>query len=294
MWAVTGKSVVIGATGLAGQAICAELRRRGQHVRSVARRKAEIRLDLEEPGRLAALLVAEAPDLVINCAGLVDIDACESDPWSAWKVNTLPLVELAEWSYRTGRPFIQMSTDHFFQGDGRTKHDEGAHVTLVNQYAKQKLAAECFALNAPMALVLRTSIVGIRGWKRQTFAEWAISSVLTDAEVSLFHDAYTSSIDVHSFAISALDLLFSGASGRFNLGSSMPYSKEEFVLEVAKQLGRCLTRARSASVQNGLGAKRADSLGLDVSKAEHLLRYRLPLLHEIVSSVLGQLERRPT
>lgn len=287
------KALLLGSTGLLGQAIAPEWSRRGHTVLEAARHDAPIALDIADEAALAATLDAEAPDIVVNGAALTDIDACERDPGAAWRINARPLAFLADWSSRTGRVLLHVSTDHYYLDGGAAPHDEGAPVSLVNEYARAKYAGEALALTTPHALVLRTSIVGIRRWKHPTFAEWAIDVVLHDRPATLFNDAWSSSIDVRTFAGAALDMVEAGATGLFNLAASVVYTKEAFLREVARQLDVRLTSAVAGSVGE-LSTRRAGHLGLDVGRAEQVLGYHLPTLEEVVASVLNQYrEGRP-
>jgi len=287
------KVLLLGSTGLLGQAIAAEWRRRGHTILEAARRDAPLALDIADDAALTATLAAEAPDMVVNGAALTDIDACERDPAAAWRINARPLAFLASWSKRTGGRLVHVSTDHYYAGGGAAAHDEEAPVALLNEYARTKYAGEAFALTTPHALVLRTSIVGIRGWEKPSFAEWAIDVVANDRPATLFTDAWSSSIDVATFARAALDMVDTGASGRFNLAARDVYTKEAFLREIASQLGVTLTAAVPGSVA-ALATRRANNLGLDVNRAEQVLGYRLPTRAEVVSAVLRQhRERRP-
>jgi len=279
------KALVLGATGLAGQAMYRELVLRGASTRGAARRASEIILDISDAATLSNVLENEAPDLVVNAAGLINLATCEVDTGLGWLINARPLATIARWSRASGRPFIHISTDHFYTGEGPYSHSETESVDLVNEYAKQKYAGEAFALTSPDALVLRTSLVGIRGSPQPSFAEWAVSAVRDDAEITLFSDAWTSSIDVESFARAALDLFLMGERGLYNVASRSIFSKEEFVREIARQSNTRLTRVSVGSVKK-LYPTRASNLGLDVSKAESALERPLPTLREVVASVL--------
>ena len=182
---------------------------------------------------------------------------------------------------------LHISTDQLYIDGADTAHDETAPVSLVNEYARTKYAGEALALTVPQALVLRTSIVGIRGWSRPTFAEWAIGVVERDEAANLFSDAYTSSIDVTAFCDAALDLLQIGTRGLYNLAAREVYSKEAFVREVAAQLGKPLTHAVAGSVKT-MRTHRANCLGLSVQRAQDRLGYALPTLKDVVTSVLEQ------
>ena len=284
-------TLVLGATGLLGQAFVAEARGRGQSVRTAARSGADIALDIADRAALVAMLEAERPTLIVNCAALVDVAACEADPGLAYRVNAAPLAPLAQWAREAGGKLVHISTDHYFAGEGPTAHDEDAPVTLFNQYAATKLAGERFAALSPDALILRTSIVGVRGWARPTFAEWAIDQVVNDRPLTLFADAHTSSIDTGCFAQAALDLAASGASGLLNLAAREVYSKEAFIRALAAELGAPLTHATVGSVA-ALDPPRPKSLGLDVSRAAALLDQPLPDRDEVVRALVSAYRSR--
>ncbi|MCF8469445.1 MAG: sugar nucleotide-binding protein [Parvibaculum sp.] len=281
------KTLLLGSTGLLGQAVASEARRRGHVLREAARRDAPLSLDISDEAALCALLETEAPDLVVNCAALTDIDICESDPVSAWRVNARPLAFLAAWSRKTGGRLLHVSTEQYYTEGDDTAHDEEAPVSFFNEYARTKFAGEAFALTAAKALVFRTSIVGIRGWERPTLAEWAIDVAQNDRPATLFSDAYSSAIDVTAFARAAFDIENAKASGLLNLAAREVYTKESFVREIARQLGRPLTAATAGSVHT-LSTPRAYCLGLDIRRAEAILDYRLPALAEVVAAVLQQ------
>lgn len=280
--------LVLGATGLLGPAIAHVAKSRGFEVRLAARRSHDIALDISNQNELAEVLAKVNPDLVINCAALVDVRACEDNPSLAWATNTRPLSLLTEWSNATNRRFVHISTDHYFTEGGNRAHDEFEAVQIVNEYARSKYAAELIALQSPTALVLRTSIVGKRGWESQTFAEFAVDVAENDRSAVLFSDVYTSSIDTYSFANSTFDLIEKNVVGLLNLAASEIYTKEQFVLELARQANKNLTRVTIGSGEN-LIPQRPKSLGLSVQRSEFLLGYALPKLDEVVRSVLIQM-----
>lgn len=284
------KIIVLGGTGLLGQAVVREVARRGHTALVVARRGGDIALDIGNGSALHALLAQQAGDAVVNCAACVDMQMCEDDPALAWVVNGRPAGILAEWAQKHDRPFIQISTDQFFVDGANRPHREDAVVTLVNEYARTKFAGEALAQTASQALVLRTSIVGIRGWDKPTFAEWALDVIRKDRPATLFADAYTSSIDVETFSRAAFDLLEKGARGLYNLAADEVYSKEDFVREMARQLGYPLSRVVSGTVLS-MPTRRAGCLGLDVSRARTVLNYPLPDLAQVIHSVLAEAKR---
>ena len=285
------KALVLGSTGLLGQAMCGELHGRGTYLRTMARRGADLCVDITCDDALLGALKSENPDIVINCAAIADIESCEDDPLAAWKTNARPLGLLADWSRRRGRTLVHISTDHYFVDGGNTAHDEYCPITLVNEYARTKFAGEAFALSASGALVLRTSFIGIRGWDRTTLAEWAIAAVTAGRPINLYRDVHTSSIDVTTLARAAVDLIAAEARGLLNVAAREVYSKADLVGEIARQLDRTVVAAGSGTFDDAK-TERARCLGLDVRRAEQLLGYRLPTLKEVVKSVLEQAGKR--
>jgi dTDP-4-dehydrorhamnose reductase len=277
---------------MVGQAFMREGNERGWDMAGAARRNADVALDITDCGALARCVAKTCPELIINAAALVELDKCEADPGLAYMINARPVALLT----RTARPkkwrLLHISTDHFFSGDGATLHKEGCSVTLVNEYARSKFAAEQFALLDGTALVIRTNVTGFRSWKdKPTFAEWAIEGIEKGTEMSLFEDYYSSTLDAGTLAKTALDMVTRGASGLFNVASRQVASKKQFVEALARQLGKPLASAKSASVQS-LSPPRAESLGLAVDKAERFLGHSLPDLDEVVARLINEYRRR--
>ena len=269
-------AVILGSTGLLGQAVSRELTSRGYSTRGIARSGAEIDADAGDADSLASILRAEQAELVINCAALTDLSACERDPDLAHRINAGPAQLIAELSEELGYRSVYVSTDHYWQGDGRRLHAEDAPVRLVNEYARSKHAGERFALSGSgPALAIRTNIVGVRAWKgRPTFAEWAAGAIRRGESLTLFDDFFTSPITAAGLAVAIADLLEIGAEGLLNVAASEATSKLEFVLALAQAMSKNINY--EVGSVSGLEPPRANSLGLDVSRAEGLLRRPLP------------------
>jgi dTDP-4-dehydrorhamnose reductase len=285
--------ILFGATGMLGQAIAAEGMRRGRTVCGVSRHGAGRVADLARFETIRPLLEDAAPDLVVNAAALADIDACERDPDLALAVNARAVLAMAEYCRDVDIPFVQISTDHFFTGNGAAPHGELAPVALVNEYARSKYLGEGFAGIAPQALVVRTNVTGFRGTPgRPTFAEWAMDALECRAKLALYDDFYTSTIDAWSFSRALFDAIERGAMGTLNLASRSVASKWRFIHRLAKMMEIKLDWDEAASVAS-LAVPRAESLGLDVRKAEALLGYALPDTDQVCRNLVSQRVGKP-
>ena len=268
--------LVLGATGMVGQAVVAAARERGLEVVGVARSGADIAADLTVDDELRDAVERVRPRVVINAAALVNHTVAEDDPALAYRLNARLVGVLAEAARSVGARLVHVSTDQFWTGDGDAKHPEDAPVRLLNEYARSKLAGETFALTAPDALVVRTNVTGLRhDQARPTFIEWVFAALHADDELTLFDDFYTSTMAAEHLAQALLDLADTSERGLLNVASSEVSSKATFIGAIADALGRALPPHKLASVR-GLWPPRAESLGLDVARAERLLGRALP------------------
>lgn len=280
--------LLFGATGMLGRAIAAEARRRGRTLVGASRHGPDRAIDLCDADAARALVQSLRPELVINAAAVASIEACERDPALAYRVNAAAVAAMAEACRAAQTPLVHVSTDHFFTGDGDARHGEGAPVTLLNEYARSKYLAEGFALVAPRALVLRTNVTGLRGRIGDpTFAEWALDALMRHKPLRLFEDYFTSTIDAPSFAVALFDLFGKGAQGIVNLGARTVASKRAFVHALARALPVRLDWDQPASIRE-ITPPRAESLGLDITKAAQILGHAPPDTELVCRNLVSQ------
>ena len=285
----TTRILLAGATGMLGQALDREAQARGHAVLGAARRGAAYTVDLANAETIGALIEKTAPDLVINAAAMTDLDQCERELEAAHRVNAEAVGVMAQACARSGISLVQVSADHFFTGDRDRLHDEAAPVQLVNEYARSKFAGEALAMAAPKALVVRTNVTGLRGWPRPTFFEWAVDALRHRKPMVLFGDYFTSTIDTGALARAILDLVDRKASGLINVAAREVASKRQFMEALAQVMGMKLDWAAEGSVRS-LSVRRAESLGLDVSRAESLLGYQLPDFRTVIERLVASME----
>jgi dTDP-4-dehydrorhamnose reductase len=275
-----------------GQALIKEGRRRDLDLVGVSRHSKELVVDLGDDKSLARCLDKTKAQVIVNTVAVITPDSCERDPCTAYRINArLPAV-LANEARRVGAYLIHVSTDHFFSGDGLKKHGEQHPIQLLNEYARTKYAGECFVLTCEGSLVLRTNIVGFRGRGAPTFVEWVLSSLETRRPMTLFDDFFASSLDVGAFSSALFDLLPKNISGILNVASSEVACKKRFVEILASKLGFDCSNCTSGSVRSLTLAHRAESLGLDVSRAESLLGRPLPGLEEVLDNLVREYKER--
>jgi dTDP-4-dehydrorhamnose reductase len=119
--------------------------------------------NLDVTDRTAVLAAADAyrPDLVIHAGACTAVDACESDPDTAFCVNALGTRHVAEAATRVGAHLVYVSTDYVFDGMASRPYVEWDVPNPQSVYGRSKLAGEheVTAAGARSATVVRTAWV---------------------------------------------------------------------------------------------------------------------------------------
>jgi dTDP-4-dehydrorhamnose reductase len=280
------KVLLFGATGMAGSSIKHELLERSIEVVGVSRSGSDLSCDIKDENQIASVLCSDQFDAVINAAAQININRCDQDPLESWKVNAKAVSIIANFCNELDIPLLHISTDHFYTYGDNYPHKESDPVFCVNEYARHKFAAECFALNYSGSLVLRTSILGKSTKGQKSLIDWAIDSLQRQDKIELFCDAWTSSLDVETFSKYAINLFLDVRhKGLLNLASSEVYSKERLIRKLADMLQIDHSKCFSGSVKRL--SNRPNCLGLDVSVAQNLLSNSLPTLEEVCTNLIS-------
>lgn len=99
-------------------------------------------LDITDLKSVREYLLTVKPDVVINPAAYTNVDGCESDEDTAFKVNALGPRNLAVVCEEIGAKLIHISTDYVFSGVGEKPLKEYELTAPLSVYGKTKLKGE--------------------------------------------------------------------------------------------------------------------------------------------------------
>ncbi|MGD1884132.1 MAG: dTDP-4-dehydrorhamnose reductase [Paracoccaceae bacterium] len=143
--------LVFGKTGQ----VASELQRQAD-VKALGRDLA----DLADPQSCAAAIAEYAPKAVINAAAYTAVDRAEEEEALATIVNGDAPTVMAETCAARGIPFVHISTDYVFAGDGEKAWKPEDPVAPLGAYGRSKLAGEDGVRRAgATSAILRTSWV---------------------------------------------------------------------------------------------------------------------------------------
>lgn len=177
------------------------------------------------------------PDVIINCAGLADVDKCQKQPEVSFQLNVVAAEEIAKISQLCKIPLIHISTDHLFEGK-RGFATEQDIANPQNTYAKHKLEAEKLVLiNNPNALILRTTFFGWGPSYRQSFSDIILNKLGAGAKIHMYDDVYFSPVYAGDLIRIAHKLLDASVTGIVNVCAGERISKYKFSLKLAETFG---------------------------------------------------------
>lgn len=273
------KVLVLGAGGMLGASLVPALTALGHTV--VGHGRDAVGLlpgDLAQAGETQALVAGAAPAVVVNLAGLTDVDRCEAEPQQAWLANVLTAENVAAACAAAGAHLVHISTDQVYDGApprGETQARPG------NCYALTKYAGELAALRVS-ATVLRTNFFGAsRHPARRSLTDWLYASLTRNQAIRVFDDVFFSPLSMATLCSMIERAARERPAGVYNLGSRDGLSKADFAFAFARCLGLPAELMTRASVRQAvLKAWRPADMRMDCAKFENTLGVALPRLEE--------------
>lgn len=99
-------------------------------------------VDITKIDEVTQFVHVNRPDVVINCAGLTDVQECENNVDEAYRVNAIGVRNVALAANGVNAKVIQISTDDVFDKESRVPYNEFDNVHPRTIYGKSKEAGE--------------------------------------------------------------------------------------------------------------------------------------------------------
>jgi dTDP-4-dehydrorhamnose reductase len=123
------------------------------------------KLDITSLDRVVNIVKEIKPDIIINTAAYTNVDGCEMNIDTAYKINAVGPRNLAVAALEYNIRLLHLSTDFVFDGEKREPYVEFDRTNPLGVYGKSKLAGEDLVREiCPRHYILRTSwLYGING-----------------------------------------------------------------------------------------------------------------------------------
>lgn len=229
---MTVKFLVTGARGQLGRDFVEYATRHGDEVLT----SDSTSLDITQREAVHEAIAESRPDVVVNCAAMTAVDACESRVDDALTVNGHAVRWLAEACDATGARLVQVSTDYVFDGTKTAPYVESDEPNPRSVYGRSKLVGEREALQlGGQALVVRTSwVCGKYGSNMVKTVQRLLSQ---GSPLSFVHDQVGHPTFTADLAATLHALCLDARSGIFHVTNQGVVSWYEFVQEIVAQMG---------------------------------------------------------
>jgi len=293
--------LVLGANGLLGSNVIAAARDRGWTVTGTyhsERPAFEIslhQLDITDTDAVQDVISKAAPDWIINCAAMTDVDGCEEIPEQAHEVNARAPGNIAELCVERSIRLLHVSTDYVFDGTGQGRYDENASVNPIQRYGTSKLAGERAVTDAdPATLIARLSFV--YGIHQSTddligFPAWVRGQLVDGARTSLFTDQHVTPTRAGQAAETFCGLIEADETGTFHIAARSCVTPYEFGTEIGQRLNAddaLLVESSLSDVDRA--AERPLQTCLDVGYVGESLGREQPTLEEDLDTIADAFE----
>jgi dTDP-4-dehydrorhamnose reductase len=295
--------LVVGSNGLLGQKVV-ELFVRGTSAEITASsiEPAPVRLlhsvtyrqaDITSKKEVKALVSATEPTVIINCAAMTNVDACETERELAWKINVSGVEHLADAAKRTQAALVHISTDYVFDGK-EGPYSEDDRPEPLSYYGKTKLASEnILRASDTTYLILRTMVLyGYAEGVKANFALWLIDSLQKKKRVNVVDDQLGNPTLVDDLAYAIMRSVELQKWGLYHIAGRNIVNRYEFAVALAGVFGldpTLITPIKTADLHQP--APRPLRSGLVTLKAETEIGYHPSTVEEGLLVVKSQLSR---
>ena len=260
---ITTRVWIAGAGGRLGSALCRRFDR-NTGFRLLA---SDLDVRVEDSFQVGHFADLNHPDVIINCAGLTDVRACERQPEEAYKVNAIGARNLAVAARRIDAKLIQLSTDDVFDGAASSALCEFDDAHPATMYGKSKYAGEKLVRElTDKHVIVRSS--WLYGAGADDFVDQVLQAAARGETVRLPEDEISSPTSADALAGFIEYLVGAREYGLYHASCEGACSRAEFAREILRLSGF------------------ADSV-VEPAAADETLRPRFTLLDNMMLRITG-------
>jgi len=274
------KILVTGASGLLGSKVAELAFSEGYEVYSAYNQHtinygSPVRMDLTDLDSCRRVFENVRPEAVVHSAALTNVDLCEVEKETAWRINLHGTELIARLCKEFNCFMVFISTDYVFNGE-KGLYSEEDQPDPINYYGYTKLKAE-EAVRSILNdyCIVRTSV--IFGSKpaagKINFALWVLESLKQKRRINVVVDQINSPTLNTNLAEVILEILDRKLMGLYHIAGATPISRYDFACLLAEELKleRELIQPTTSDKINWI-AKRPKNASLNVAKAQRSLK----------------------
>lgn len=243
-----------------------------------------IQLDISNRNEVKKIIYDFCPDFIINAAAFTNVDKCESERETAWKINVKGVEYLSEAARVLDSHLIHISSDYIFDGKNGP-YSENDIPNPLGYYARTKLASEnVLKISGTKNTIIRTNVLyGTAKYSRPDFVKWAVDSIRSGKEIKIVDDQFNNPTFIDDLVQAINKIIELRKEGLYNIGGSEVLSRFDFTMIIADffNLDKSLIK-RIQTEDLKQPARRPLKSGLITIKAQSELGYKP---HSIIQSL---------
>lgn len=219
-------------------------------------------LDITNLNEVVNFISAFNPDVIINCAAYTNVDKCESDTGTAFKVNSLGSRNLAIGAEKVHAKLLHVSTDYVFNGQGNIPFKEYDLPSPVSVYGKTKLLGEQYVReNCSRYFIVRTA--WLYGYYGKNFVYTIMKVGKEKGHLDVVNDQRGNPTNAEDLAHHILKIALTDEYGIYHCTGTGECSWYDFAREIIKLSKINCTVSPITSNDLGRAAKRPAFSSLD-------------------------------
>ena len=228
------------------------------------------------------------PDVIINCAGIVDLNLCEKEPELAYRVNALGARNLSLVARKVGSKMVQLSTDDVFDGLSKTPYSEFDDTNPKTVYGRSKRAGENYVKEfTHKHFVVRSNWVYGRG---NNFVNKVLEAAKNQTPLALASDQFGSPTSAKNLARLILHLIKTNEYGTYHATCQGMCSRYEFAQEILKAAGKEVEMKAVPTKESDLSYARPAYAVLDNFILRIIDLYQMPEWKESLQEYMNERE----
>jgi dTDP-4-dehydrorhamnose reductase len=195
--------------------------------------------DITARSSIEAAIAEAAPDMVIHCAAMTDVDGCARHPQTAYRVNGLGTQNVALACQASGAAMLYVSTNEVFDGAADRPYLEFDAPNPINPYARSKLAGEWYTRHLLAHFyIVRTAWLYAPGGRNFSNPHRVVQLADERGRLQVVTDEVGSPTYVVDLAQAIGQLIVSGQYGVYHFVNEGHCSRFDFAREIMRLTGR--------------------------------------------------------
>lgn len=201
-------------------------------------------------------------DVIFNCAAYTNVNGCETDSDTAFRVNALGARNLAMAAERFGAKLIHVSTDYVFSGEGNTPRSEWDLCNPQSVYGKTKYLGEQYVRDfCKRYFIVRTA--WLYGYEGNNFVKTIMRIAREKGSATVVNDQFGNPTNAADLAHHLLKLAVTEQYGLYHCTGTGECSWYDFACKIVEYAGIPATVSPCTTAEYPTPAKRPAYSSLD-------------------------------